>query len=447
MRTSKTLAFFTIALASAACGDDGGLSGDDTPDPDGPTPDVGPGVIEILEGDIATDQTWTANNTYILKGYVFVTGGTLTITKNGKINAVGTAVAPIIFTSSQQGPPAPGDWGGIVLLGKATINVTGGINAIEGFASSFGDRVIYGAPTGTANDAHDCGKLKYARIQYAGFQLSAANELNGLTIGGCGSATEIDFVQSHLGQDDGIEVFGGTVNLKHLVISDSDDDGLDWDLGWVGKAQFVIVKQKDGRGDKGFEADNHPNAFDNLPRSAPEIWNATLVGGNGLLASKKQGGMHLRRGTAGKISNVIVLGFNQFAIDIDGANSVTQLNTGVDGTVATPDDALFVNHSYFQAAAAQPLYSAGFDAPNGTSNDANGVDEEVLFGAVARNGHVQNPMLTDPTNVTLPNFKPLAGSPVLTGCGTPSAGLDTTATYCGAIGADDWTAGWTAYPL
>ena len=449
-----SILFVSIALALGACGGDSGLTGDDVQPPDAaPEVDAPPGsmIIHIPAGDIATDQTWEAKNTYILDGYVFVTGGTLTIeagtvikgengsaltiTKDAKINAVGTATSPIVFTSNKT-PAAPGDWGGVVLLGKAAINVTGGSNPIEGFATSFGERIVYGGGA-TPNDAHDCGTLRYARIEYGGFLLAPGNELNGLSVGACGSATKIDFVQVHLGQDDGVEMFGGTANLGHIVISQPDDDGLDWDLGWTGKVQFLIVQQKSGRGDKGFESDNHPSSFDSLPRSAPEIWNATVIGGDGPPTDKKQGGFHLRKGTAGKINNAIVAFWNQFGVDIDGVPSVNQFGT-----------TLTIKHTYFlkstNAAAVWPL---GFDVNgSGVENDA-GFDEVAQIGGDATNKLDLDPMLTDAKNVVTPNFKPLAGSPVLTGCGTPTAGLDQTATFCGAIGPVDWTTGWTAFPL
>ncbi len=441
-------------MAAAACGGDSGLTGDDdTPPPDtSPDPDAPPGgeTIRIPAGDIATDQTWTANNVYILDGYVFMTGGTLTIeagtvvrgengsaltiTKDAKLDAVGTAAAPIVFTSAKA-TPAPGDWGGLVMLGRATINVAGGSDNIEGFAESFGERVIYGGAL-APNNAHDCGKLKYARIEYGGFELAPGNELNGLTLGACGTATEVDFVQSHLGQDDGVEVFGGTVNLNHIVISQPDDDALDWDLGWSGKVQFLIIQQKLGRGDKGIEADNHPTVFTSTPRSAPEIWNATLIGGDGPVADKKQGGLHLRRGTAGKINNSIVAFWNQFGADVDGADSVAQVGT-----------ALTIKNTYFvKSTQVAAVWPTGFDVnSSGVENDQ-GFDEVTVIGGDATNKVDIDVQLTDAKNVTVPNFKPVAGSPVLAGCGTPPAGLDITATFCGAIGTVDWTASWTAFP-
>ncbi|MFN0250673.1 MAG: hypothetical protein ACKV2T_27585 [Kofleriaceae bacterium] len=471
MKKAICLPFAMLALGSfTACGDDSGLVGDDQPEIDAPPMpeiDAPPGgmIIDVPAGDIDVSTTWTKNNVYVLKGYVWVTGGTLTIeagtvvrgdngsaltiTKDAKLNAVGTMNEPIVFTSSST-TPRSGDWGGLVVLGKATINVAGGTNGIEGFATSFGERIRYG---GTDN-AHDCGKLRYARIEFAGFELAPANELNGLTLGGCGSATEVDYVQSHYGLDDGIEVFGGTVNLRHLVISSFDDDGLDWDLGWKGTAQFVIVQQRQDRGDKGIEADNHPSVFTSVPFSAPEIWNLTMIGGDGAAATKKQGAWHLRRGTGGKISNAVVAYWNTFALDVDGF--VSRDRFGTDLTInhtyflkATPSAALYANNFDFfdhDAMAATPTIENDCDGPPAAPGSTNCFNELTTLTANATNRMDTNPMLTNPKDPSAPNFAPMAGSPVLTGCGVPPAGLDTTATFCGAIGTTDWTAGWTAYP-
>lgn len=442
--------FVSLLLLAACGGDDGGLTGDDTPPPDAPSSDTPPGsmIIEVPGGDISGDITWTAENTYVLTGYVFMTSGTLTIeagtvikgengsaltiTKDAKLNAVGTAANPIVFTSNQT-PATPGDWGGVVLLGKGPINVVGGTNSVEGFPTSYGDRIVYG---GGANPdaAHDCGTLKYARIEYAGFLLSPDNELNGLTVAGCGSATTLDYIQVHLGQDDGVEMFGGTANLSHVVITQPDDDALDWDRGWTGKVQFLVVQQKLGRGDKGIEADNNNNDNELAPRSAPELWNVTFVGANGA-AGDPQGGIHLRRGTAGKINNAIIMGFTKFAIDIDGSSSVNQFAA----------NNLTVEHTYFvKGSNATAVWPASFDGA-GAGNDG-GFDEAAQIGGDATNKLDVDPMLTSPFNTTAPSWKPAAGSPALTGCGTPPAGLDTTATFCGAIGATDWTTGWTKFP-
>ena len=446
---------YCLVLALAAC-NGSGLGDDVQPMPDAnvPTIDTPPGVtlVNVPGGDISTDTTWTANHIYVLEGYVFVTSGTLTIepgttvqgkngsaltiTKNAKLNAAGTVDKPIVFTSAMA-TPASGDWGGVVMLGKAPINVTGGTNNVEGFPTSYGARIAYGG----TDAAHDCGKLKYARIEYAGFALAVDNELNGLTLAGCGSASAIDYVQVHLGLDDGVEIFGGTVNVKHVVITQPDDDGLDWDLGWAGNAQFVIVQQKLGRGDKGIEADSNRNDNELLPRSAPQIWNMTMIGSDGA-ATDPQGGVHLRRGSAGKVNNSIVAYFTKFAVDVEGTSSVNQFTGG----------ALAFKNTYFvKGTNATAVWPANFDVgTGGTQNDCptttTCLDEAVSIGGDATNHIDVSPMLADPKSLIAPSWAPMAGSPVLGGCATPPTGFDTSATFCGAIGATDWTAVWTRYP-
>jgi len=442
------------ALLLTACGGSG-LGGDDDPMPDadvGPDIDAPPGVtkVSVPAGDMAGAH-WTADHIYVLEGHVFITSGThtidpgvvvqgkngssLVITKEATLAATGTAAAPIVFTSAQA-TPASGDWGGVVLLGKAPINVVGGTNNVEGFATSYGDRIAYGG----TDTAHNCGTLKYARIEYAGFALAVDNELNGLTLGGCGTTSNIDYVQVHLGLDDGVEVFGGTVDLKHIIITQPDDDGLDWDRGWTGRAQFVIVQQKTGRGDKAIEADNNNNNNELTPRSAPEIWNMTLIGADGA-ASDPQGGIHLRRGTAGKINNTIVAYFTRFAVDLDGASSVGQYGSN-----------LTFAHTYFvKGTNASAEWPANFDVNSSnvqndcTNGGATCFDEATELGGIATNHVGTDIMLTSPKDIAAPNWKPAAGSPVLTGCGTPPAGFDQSATFCGAVGNSDWTTGWTRF--
>ncbi len=429
---------------------DAGTRPDATPGADAVVTDVGTnpdaGVLPMdidVNADITGDTTWVSGSRITLKQHIFVTGGTLTIepgvtvlgesgsslvvTQNAKLNAVGTIQRPIVFTSAKAAElRAPGDWGGVVMLGKAPINVMGGTEKVEGFPATE-TRTIYGG----TEAAHDCGKLKYARIEFAGFELAPDNELNSLTIGACGSATEIEYIETYRGSDDGVEIFGGTVNIKHILIVQPDDDGLDWDFGWSGKAQFVIVQQNRAVGNYGFEADNNRNSPNATPRSMPEIWNATLLGsdaepGN---AGKTQGGMLLRRGTAAKINNSIVTHFTDQAIDVDGQPSVDQANAGN----------LFVKSSIFFDNA-----NLSDQFPAETDNDM-GFDEGAFFRDASRANRFVDPMISAGLNLQVPVFKPAAGSPALTGGATPPADgfFDATATYVGAIGADDWTVGWT----
>ena len=296
------------------------------------------GVIEkevvTAPTEITTDTTWTADKVYLLKEHLFVKGGTLkieagttiqgegnaalVISRDAKIDAQGTAAAPIVMTSGKvEGERAPGNWGGVVLLGKGKLNVSGGEQQVEGFPAGT-PAVMFGGNDNT----HDCGKLKYVRIEYAGHILTGNNEINGLTLGGCGDKTEIDYVQVHKGSDDGVEIFGGAVNLKHVVISQGLDDSLDWDLGWTGKAQFVVIQQDPGQGNYGFESDSNGSTPKEAPVSNPELFNVTLVGAGNGNSSKEQGGMLLREGTGGRMANIIITQFKSFVINVASRESV-----------------------------------------------------------------------------------------------------------------------------
>lgn len=410
--------------------------------------------IVNVTADIATSTTWTKDKLYVLKQLTYVqAGATLTIeagttiagdsssalivSRDGKLVAEGTAAAPIVFTSSlpvgQRGS-SQGDWGGIVLLGRARINTVGGENNAEGVADEARNKY------GGSDDAYDCGTLKYVRVEFAGRPLSANNELNGVTFYACGSATQVDYLQVHRGVDDGIEFFGGTVNVKHVVITGSDDDGLDWDRGWTGKAQFLIAAQIPGRGNHGIEADNDSNNADLTPRSAPTLYNVTLVGRNPDTAASEgpSRGVLLRVGTAGKLHNFIVTNFTDKGFMVDGAASATQWTQG----------ALSISNSiFFENPASLIDYVSSPRADGGITDNLLNEVTELAAPSLANRFDV-DPQLTAATNVTAPNFKPASGSPALTGGATPpnDGFFDVSATFVGAIGDTDWTSGWTAYP-
>ena len=429
--------------------------------PAAPRPDGGAGggggttagVVNVT-ADVTADTTWTKNNVYVLKQLTYVSSGTLTIepgtvvtgdaaaaliiSRGAKLVAAGTVTEPIVFTSSlpagQRGSPQ-GDWGGLVFLGRAVINTMGGENNAEGLVDE--PRNKYGG----TDDAYDCGTLEYVRVEFAGRPLSANNELNGITLNACGSATTIDYVQVHRGVDDGIELFGGTVNLKHLVITGSDDDGLDWDKGWRGKVQFAITAQIPGRGNHGIEADNDASNADLMPRSAPTLYNVTLVGRNPDTAASEgpSRGMILRAGTAGKLFNVLVMNFTDKGFIVDGNPSKAQWSAG---NLSVSHSLWFQNPTRGVTDSVAPLRADGGVADNM-------FDEPTELAAPSlANRFDLDPKLAAPTSVTSPSFKPLSDSPVLMGGEAPPADgfFDATATFVGAIGSDDWTAGWTAYP-
>ena len=246
----------------------------------------------VVNADITTNTTWTNNNTYLLQGgCLYVTNNaTLTIepgtlikgdqaalivTRGAKIIADGTAEMPIVFTSSKPaGQRAPGDWGGLLLLGKAPINVPGGETVVEGGCAD----ALYGG-----NEPNDnSGTLRYVRIEFAGIPFTPNNELNSLTLGGVGTGTIIEHVMTSYGGDDAFEWFGGTVNGKWLVAFRTVDDIFDVDFGYSGKNQWLLgisdPSLADISGSNGFESDNDGNGSTNSPKTDGDFSNVTILG-------------------------------------------------------------------------------------------------------------------------------------------------------------------------
>ncbi len=245
--------------------------------------------------------TWTNDKTYILEGFVFVNDGqvltieagtvlrfksgqaenasALIVARGGKIIAEGTKNEPIIFTAEDDdldgsiSRDTRGLWGGLIILGNAPINLSGGEASIEGIPLAE-PRGIYGG----TNESDNSGVLKYVSIRHGGTNIGDGNEINGLTLGGVGSATEIDYVEVISNEDDGVEIFGGTANLKHMVVSGCGDDLFDYDLGWSGNGQFWLGVQEDLPGDHLIEAGGGTDPVYGLPNSLPNLFNLTLIG-------------------------------------------------------------------------------------------------------------------------------------------------------------------------
>ncbi len=435
-----------------ASGDDDDSTSDDDDDDDDDDDAPVPQTIDV-SGEITSDQTWEGQNTYVLKDYVFVKNATLTveagatvkggngsallITNTAKIIAEGTKEKPIVFTSNlREGTRLPGNWGGLVLLGKAPINVSGGTNKIEGFAET-----QTGTEYGGSDAKHNCGTLKYVRVEFAGFELAKDNELNGVTLGGCGSDTVVDYLQVHKGSDDLLEIFGGTVNVKHVVLSQGQDDALDWDFGWTGKAQYLIAQLDAANSENGVEADSEKDNNDATPRSNPTLYNVTFVGGaaNPGEAGKTQSGFLFRRGTAGKIYNAVVQNFGDFAIQVTDART---------GELATEGALAVFNSVFFNNSGAADGFAATAIADDETTADKDesfDFDNKAAFIVDGNNNKLgEDPKLAAPTNQTAPNFKP--ASPIAGGATPPSDGFfDAAGTFVGAVGGDDWTAGWTSF--
>ena len=232
----------------------------------------------------------------------------LVVSRDSKIEAVGTASAPIIFTSYNDvigDEVGAGQWGGMIVLGNASSTKCpqdGSDCALQ----------VEGAQTGAvfggSNDTDDSGTMKYVVVKYAGFEIAPDNELNGITFGGVGSGTDIDYLQVHANADDGVEFFGGSVNVKHLVLTSIQDDSVDWDNGYNGKLQYVYIQHASDNSDanRGIEGDG--DGGDGEAFSAPKIANITIIGNDFNTADSQSEGVLLRDQTAAKITNMLITG-------------------------------------------------------------------------------------------------------------------------------------------
>ncbi len=254
------------------------------------------------DGNGTGTTTWSSDSVYILDGFVFVNSGqTLTIepgtvikgkpgqgsdasalivAKGGTIMAKGTKNDPIIFTAEADDLNGSvnvmdrGLWGGVIILGDATLNSQPNTTQIEGIPTNE-PRGEYGG----SNDNHDAGVFKYVSIRHGGSDIGAGNEINGLTLGGVGSGTEIHHVEVISNQDDGVEWFGGAAEVHHVVTAFCGDDAFDYDEGWHGKGQFFFAVQDPGQNaGRGGEHDGGTSPEDGQPYSHPVIYNATYIG-------------------------------------------------------------------------------------------------------------------------------------------------------------------------
>ena len=429
----------------------------------------------IGAGEITANTTWYADTVYTLDGYVYVkNNATLTIqpgtlikgnatnkasliiTRNGKINAAGTVAAPIVFTSSKaKGQRATGDWGGIILLGKAPINQSdlstgasvaiaaaepGGQRAVEGDLDNANGDGLYGGTD--AN--HNSGVLSYVRLEYGGVVITPGNEINGLTMGGIGKGTQIDHIQVTQANDDGFEWFGGNVDAKYLISHRNIDDDLDVDFGFQGKIQYALVIRDSAFYDRGtgpttngFESDNDAGGSNASPLTWPVFSNITVMGPlatgqplTGSLAGNSfNNGARLRRNSATSIFNSVFMGWPS-ALFIDGAgtgNKFTTDSLGFKNNVLAGNLNSVNNSSFTATSVRQTIVS------NGTDTSASG-----------------SSIYNDPFNYTNPDFGFKTGSVAMTGASFTDAKLNdaffTQTSYRGAFGNNNnWTNGWANF--
>jgi hypothetical protein len=471
------------------------VDGDDNT---GTTP---PPVAEntILEGRITESRTLKASNTYKLRGLVYVTNGAiltiepgtkivgetgkngaLVITRSAKIMADGTQDKPIVFTS-EAATPQRGDWAGLVILGNApnntSFNGVDGIGEIEGGINNSDGLGLYGLGA-TSNLADNSGILRYVRIEYAGYAFLPDKEINGLTFGGVGNQTVVDYVQVSYSNDDAFEWFGGSVNCKHLIAFRTLDDDFDTDNGFSGKIQFGISLRDSSIADisksEAFESDNDANGSDrmtylpSIPVSAGNpvaigpvktscvFSNMTVIGpkatsttnGNSLFLSAAQ----IRRNSEMSIFNSVIMGW--------GGGSVTGLfidaskGTATDKNLDPAGGLNFKNNIIAGPTDKAISYAAGSPATGATTASITAWVNTPAYGNIllAANTDVQ---LTAPFNYTAPDFNPATGSPAASGADFSSAKLKTATagkadfsavTYKGACSVgDSWWKTWTSF--
>ncbi|HRF64482.1 MAG TPA: T9SS type A sorting domain-containing protein [Ignavibacteria bacterium] len=382
----------------------------------------------------------------------FESKGTLIVERGGKIFANGSANQPIVFTSEKPaGNRNPGDWGGIIILGRSGINTASGSDSaeIEGFGAGLGP--IYGGQPRIDDDSS--GVLRYVRIEFSGVNLTgvSGNEINGLTMGGVGSKTVIEYIMVSYNGDDSFEWFGGNVNCKYLISYKPVDDDWDTDNGFRGKIQYGLSVRDSGIYDvstsNGFESDNNTNSPSsgtyNSPRTMPIFSNMTVVGpfsSTGLTLNSLWGrGGHLRRASQISIYNSIIMGW-RVGIRLDGpsirgasGDTLQIRNTILGGNVKLGDTA---------------SVPSGFESFSTQAWLGTGSYNNTIFGTAS------SVQLTDPFAVypdagdgTVDKWMPVGGSPALSGAdfSNPNlAGFDNV-TFRGAFGTTNWTSGWAVF--
>ncbi|MET3112547.1 hypothetical protein AAKU52_000258 [Pedobacter sp. CG_S7] len=432
------------------------------------------GVVEIT-GDVTAATTWTADKIYLLKGNVFVTNnvtltiqpgtiikgdkstkGALIITRGSKIEAAGTVDKPIVFTSNiGAGARGPGDWGGLVLLGKAKNNLGTSV-PIEGIS----DATEKGKHGGT-DDADNSGTLKYVRVEYAGIALGPDNEINGVTFGSVGSGTTIDYVQVYRSGDDAFEWFGGAVNAKHLITVGSWDDDFDSDNGYSGKVQFGIAQRvasiADVSGSNGFESDNLSSGANNTPQTNAVFSNITVLGpldkaGAGSINANYQHAVQIRRNSAISILNSVFAGYTEGVFYDDAAPTTGTENSSNNYTSGR---SVFSNNMIIGSneksnqikasnTAALALISAGLNLDNVFTPDA-------YASSLFTDPYKFSPDLVSSKSGKqgVPNFTLIAGSAAASGALFTNAKVTGSffenVAYKGAFGTTDWTAGWASF--
>ena len=487
MKKSVLLAAAFVALIATSCRKiemDGGGSTVIAP----PTT---PGVQTIiLKGRIDKDTVLREGTNYILSGIVYIVNNAkmtvqpgvtvkgdyvganvaaLVITRGAKLIADGTQEKPIVFTSNSP-VPRSGDWGGIVICGKAQVNTAftgtgGGAGILEvegGINNSFGDGLAGGGAT--PNNADNSGILRYVRIEYAGYAYQPDKEINSLTMAAVGSGTVIDYIQVTYAKDDAFEWFGGTVNCKHLIAYKTQDDDFDSDNGFSGKVQFGIVLRDSTIADisrsEAFESDNDAGGSINSPQTKAVFSNLTLIGPRATISNNGNSlylaAAHVRRNTGISIYNSVILGWPAGVL-IDARNGRAVESNILDSTIRFKNNII---------AGCGPAVAGGTDASyNFIASTANAslwnadsvkarFSNTVFSNKVLAN--ISDAKMIAPFSYSAPDFLPFGGSSgnqdILVGASFTDPALTSGFNVvkfrgaCDAAGVDAfWWKGWTRF--
>ena len=429
----------------------------------------------ILEGRITANRTLKAAHIYKLRGLVYVTNGAiltiepgtkivgeagknggLIITRSCKIIADGTVDKPIVFTSEAD-RPVRGDWAGLVILGNAPTNASfngvQGIGEIEGGINNSDGLGLYGTPSTQAqNPADNSGILRYVRIEYAGFAFLPDKEINGLTFGGVGSSTVVDYVQVSYANDDSFEWFGGTVNCKHLISYRTLDDDFDTDNGFSGKVQFGIALRDSAVADisnsEAFESDNDANGSSLVPQTSAVFSNMTVMGPKATLnnvgnSSYYKWGAQIRRNSTLSLFNSIIMGF--------------PVGLYIDATKGIPTDnnipaSLFVQNNIISGCPIPVSYSiagnTNLPAVANTMATINTWFNTPLYNNSIYSTNAEVGLLS-PFDYNSPDFNPAPNSPAASGANFANAKLSSgfaSVAYKGACAVGDtWWKSWTKF--
>jgi hypothetical protein len=408
-----------------------------------------PATTVNVSGNISANTTWTSNNVYLLQGLVYIDSlvtltiqpgtvirgdfatdnSSLVVPRGAKLIAEGTQCNPIVFTSNRaSGSRAVGDWGGVIMLGKARNNL--GLNTIiEGMSAA-----DYRNYHGGTDDNDNSGSLKFVRIEYGGFVFAPNSEINALTMGSIGRATKIDYIQTSFNNDDAFEWFGGTVNCSHLVSYRNLDDDFDCDYGFSGTVQFGLSVKDPAISDnpavstsEGWEADNDPNGTNVglVPKTSAAFYNITQIGafrcasntaasGVAPTASGFRRGARLRRNVDLKIYNTILMG-NRRGLFVDGALALANMD----------QDSLVFRNNIFAGDFTTNFVSASGNGVAAIAEDA--ATRSRLLNPVYANDSVNTcALLTNAWNFTAPDYRPnVAGAgSIVTDPTNLNAGVD-----------------------